>query len=221
MSGLGTAIAAQLRAWGTDRLPNERARFGTEDPDTIAAVVDGWCRTHLGSRVARYRFFDSSSGSVHGVELADGRAVVVKGHRSAVDPRYLAAIVAVQRTLADTGFPAPRPLAGPVPLGDGLLTAEEYRSQSRPADAHDPAVRAVLAAQLVRFIARAEPHRTAMSALVHPLHRLVDGLYPVPHSERFDFAATADGAEWIDGLMRAARDRTRGTRAGPDRRRPR
>ena len=30
-----------------------------------------------------------------------------------------------------------------------------------------------------------------MRALVHPLHRLVDGLYPVPHSARFDFAATA------------------------------
>src|SRR5205085_665002 len=31
------------------------------------------------------------------------------------------------------------------------------------------------------------------------------GLYPVPHSPRFDFAATAPGAEWIDALMRDAR----------------
>jgi hypothetical protein len=41
----------------------------------------------------------------------------------------------------------------------------------------------------------------------HPLHRLVDGLYPVPHSPRFDFAATTAGAEWIDDRMRDARGR--------------
>ena len=66
-------IAAQVAAWGGVDLPLERHLFGTTDPDAIAAAVDAFCVEHLGAPIARYRFFDSSSGSVHGVELTDGR----------------------------------------------------------------------------------------------------------------------------------------------------
>ena len=118
----------------------------------------------------------------------------MKGHRPDADVEYLRAAIAVQRTLSATDVPAPEPLAGPVPFGAGHLTAEQLLPQHRPDDAHAPEVRRTLAAGLAQFIAR-RPRRAldAMRALVHPLHRLVDGLYPVPHSARFDFAATAAG----------------------------
>ena len=202
---LGGVIGATVASWGGIDLPLERELFGTTDPDGIAAAVDGWCRSELGARIARYVFFDASSGSVHGVELTDGRAVVVKGHRPDADVAYLRATTAVQRALAASGFPAPEPLAGPVRSGAGHLTAESFLAQSRPADARAPEVRAALAEGLARFVTLAAPEIDALQGHVHPLHRLVDGLYPVPHSRRFDFAATASGAEWIDDLMRDAR----------------
>jgi hypothetical protein len=207
VSPLGSVIAAQLARWGGPDLPLERALFGTSDPDGIAAAVDAFCREQLSAGIARYRFFDSSSGSVHGVDLADGRAVVVKGHRPSADVDHLRAVIAVQRSLATTGFPAPEPLSGPTGTGAGHLTAERLLPQHRPADAHARDVRNMLATGLARFVALAATHLDAMRRVQHPLHRLVDGLYPVPHSPRFDFAATAAGAEWIDALMREARAR--------------
>ena len=107
MTALGDVIRRQVAAWGGPPLPNEAALFGTEDPDAVATSVDAWCTEHLGSGIARYRFFDSSSGSVHGVELTDGRAVVVKGHRAVVGASFLTAVLGVQADLAAQGFPAP------------------------------------------------------------------------------------------------------------------
>lgn len=205
MTALGNVIRRQVATWGGSPLPNEAALFGAEDPDAIAANVDAWCDDHLGAGISRYLFFDSSSGSVHGVELTDGRPVVVKGHRAAVDAPFLTAVLGVQTDLAARGFPAPAVLVGPVPVGTGHLTAEALRPQHRTQDPHDPAVRRLLAAGLAHFVELAAPHLDALARHGHPLHDLVDGLYPVPHSSRFDFAATAAGAAWIDDLMRAAR----------------
>jgi Ser/Thr protein kinase RdoA (MazF antagonist) len=207
VSGLGDVIAAQVDAWGGVDLPLERTLFGTTDPHAIASAVDACCVEHLGAPVARYRFFDSSSGSVHGVELTDGRAVVVKGHRPDAALDHLTAALEVQRTLAAAGFPAPAPLAGPTALGPGHLTAELLLPQHRPPDSHAPEVGAMLAAGLARFVALAAREPGTLRRVEHPLHRIVDGLYPVPHSPRFDFAATGSGAEWIDDLMRDARAR--------------
>jgi hypothetical protein len=214
VSGLGDVIAAQVAEWGGVDLPLERALFATTDPDGIAAAIDGFCREQLGAGIAAYRFFDASSGSVHGVDLTDGRAVVVKGHRPDADVEHLRAAIALQRALAVSGFPAPPPLAGPVALGSGQLTAETLVPQHRPTDTHAPEVRRVLASGLARFVALAAPHLDALGHHIHPLHRLVDGLYPVPHSPRFDFAATAAGAEWIDRLMGEARERLAAMPAG-------
>src|SRR6266404_3317009 len=130
MESPGAAIAARLREWGTSSLPVEREVFGTERPDEIAGAVDAWCRVHLGASVERYEFFESSSGSVHGVLLTDGRAVVVKGHRAAVTRDYLAEVTDLQTALADSGYPAPRPLAGPVAAGGGHVTAEVMLDRS-------------------------------------------------------------------------------------------
>src|SRR2546423_14623194 len=92
MSGLGDVIGARCEEWDVTNLPLERAVFGSDDPDALAAAVDGWCRAHVGAGIARYCFFGSSSGSVHGVQLDDRREVVGKAHRPGLDRAYLDAL---------------------------------------------------------------------------------------------------------------------------------
>ncbi len=216
MERLGAVITARVQGWGGVDLPNERALFGTTDPDMIAAEVDEWCRLHLGSAIARYEFFESSSGSVHGVELADGRRVVVKGHRSSVSVSFLNAIGAVQKALCLQGYPAPAPLVAPVAFGPGHMTAETMLQRSVSADAHDSSVRSTLAHGLWRFIDVSRSHRDVVGRVVHPM-RAVDGaLYPVPHSPRFNLEATCDGAEWIDAFRVRSMDQLQVVPAGDD-----
>jgi Ser/Thr protein kinase RdoA (MazF antagonist) len=197
---LGAVIRARLAIWGDVALPLERATFGTTDPDAIAAAVSAWCAEHLGASIDHYEFFDSSSGSVHGVELVDGRRVVVKVHRPSLSTAYLAALARTQLAFADAGWAAPRPL-----VRVDRITCETMLGPFPKVDGHDPGVRGVLARGLATFVAAADG--LDPSDLAHPLDAPSDDLYPPPHSERFDFDATAAGAEWIDELARAAKAR--------------
>jgi Ser/Thr protein kinase RdoA (MazF antagonist) len=215
MESQGAVIAARLHEWGALDLPVERAVFGTARPEDLAAAVDDWCREHLGAPIERYEFFESSSGSVHGVVLRDGRSVVVKGHRSTVTRDYLVAVRDVQAALAASGYPAPSPLAGPVAVGGGHVTAEVMLDRSPGVDGHDPGVRAALALGLAQFIDLSRPHRDRLGRVAHPM-RVPDGaLYPTPHSPRFDFGSTARGAEWIDTLRSRATKRFRSSTEVP------
>ncbi len=198
MTELGAVIRARLAEWGGAALPLEQATFGTTDPDGIAAAVDAWCRNHLGAGIDHYEFFDSSSGSVHGVALADDRRVVVKAHRPSVATSYLDARMRIQLEFANAGWAAPRPL-----LRAEHITAEAMLGPFPKVDAHDPGVRRSLAHGLAAFVREARD--LDPSGLTHPLAPPDDALYPPPHSARFDFDATAAGAEWIDDLARAAK----------------
>ncbi len=214
---LGRVISARVEAWGGAELPLERLTFGTTEPDAIAAAIDAWCATFLGAGIEQYHFFDSSSGSVHGVRLRDGRDVVVKVHRPDLTLAYLDAISTVQRAFAEHGLPAPRPLTGPVPYGPVHITAETMLASGPPADGHDPAVRAALARGLARVVVVGRAlELDGTDALHHPTAMPPDALYPPPHSARFDFEATAAGAEWIDAYARRARAALAAGDPGPD-----
>ncbi len=215
MDSLGAVIAERLAAWGIGELPLERMLFGTDEPDLLATIIDAWCCAHLDAGIGRYLFFESSSGSVHGVALTDGRRVVVKGHRPAVTPGYLAAVAHVQGALADAGYPAPRPLLGPIPVGVGNVTVETMLPRRRMLDPHARSVGTALARGLVRFIEIASPHTARLVAERQPMSVPSGDIYPTPHSPRFDFAATAEGAEWIDELAREARALLRRADATP------
>ncbi len=216
MSRLGDAIRARCAEWALTDLPLERAVFGTGDPDALAATVDEWCRAHLGAGIAKYRFFNSSSGSVHGVHLDDARDVVVKVHRPGLHRPYLDAVHEAQETLARNGCVAPRPLVAPVPAPPGHITAEEMLGPFEKVDGHDADIRRTLAAGLVEFVDRArESFPTPDARLVHPMTVMGDALYPEPHSPRFDFAATRAGAEWIDALAGAARNQCNASSTAP------
>jgi len=85
------------------------------------AFLPGWCDRYLGARPARVLFRSGHLSQVVGVELADGRRVVIKARPAG---RRIAGCIAVQRHLARTGFPCPAPLTDPVQARGLTVTAE-------------------------------------------------------------------------------------------------
>jgi hypothetical protein len=179
----------------------------------VALAIDTYCRRALGSSIAEAEFVKAGVGCVYGLRLADGRRVVVKVHPPRASARYLEAMQVVQRHLVAAGFPAPEPLAPPAPAGAGLAVAEVLLDRGGRADAHDPAVRRTMAEALVRLVALARRFAELDGLRENLMAMGPDRLWPVPHDARFDFEATARGAEWIDVIAaraRRARDRDAG-----------
>jgi Phosphotransferase enzyme family len=185
----------------------EQAIFGRGNAQQIAEQVNAFCTAHLGSSVDEYLFYESSQGAVFGIQLSDGRKVVLKGHQPERPLAFLAAISSVQRYLANHGYPCPRPLLDPTPIGHGHATVEELLDAGSYADAHDPAIRRLMAEMLARLATMTRDIRNTAGLQSTALgQQLLKGvLWPTPHSRIFDFVATAAGTEWIDALARTAR----------------
>ena len=181
------------------------AIFGTTDPAFVAGALTGAVARSLAVPVVAARFYEPGVGVVVGLELADGRSIVAKVHRSGrATSERLAAIARVQAELVAAGVPAPAPLAGPVPLGTGLLTIEEHRGGDT-ADGRDAAVRRGMATALCDLVEAGRPHAADDSIGSWLGEPTIDDLWPDPHDLRFDFPGTAAGAEWIDDAARTAR----------------
>ncbi len=113
----------------------------------------------------------------------------------------------VQSYLADHNYPCPKPLLGPTPIGDGHATVEELIDTGVYADAHNPAIRRIMAEKLAQLVTVTRNIRNTPGLQSTARgQQLPEGvLWPTPHSRIFDFAATTSGAEWIDALARKAR----------------
>jgi len=186
--------------------PVERAIFGTSDPAAITVEIERFAREELGSTVCEPLFFESSVGSVFGLRLGDGREVVIKAHQPNEPLDYLNAVHTVCCHLSESGFPCPRPLLAPRPLGLGHGTVEELRADGDWADAHDPAVRRRMAELLAILIELGRDVVDLRGLRPGLLSRVEEErIWPRPHSAIFDFEATATGAEWIDELAVRAR----------------
>jgi hypothetical protein len=198
---LEAAIAAHVAEWEQPYV--ELAIHGTAQAQPIARAVNELCWRELGSPVADALFYRSSVTAVAGVALADGRRVVVKAHQPDRTQAHLRSALVLQRHLAATTDFAPQVIAGPLRLGSGLATVEEYRSGGVVRDGHEPVVRWALALGLHRVIVALESFvgRVELRSMELP----VDSLWPVPHSRLFDFRATLRGADYIDDLAHAAR----------------
>jgi len=203
MGALATLIAERSARWEP---LIERAIFATTEPAEIEEIITGFAADHLGP-VAEALFYRSSVGVVAGLHLADGSEAVVKVHRWNVTVERLAAIQRVQSHLARRSLPAPRPLVAPSPLAGGIATAEELIG-GQPVDGHDRAVRRSIAEGLWAFVAAADGLAGAVD-IGGPLMLRPPGaaLWHEPHDLRFDFDATATGAEWIDELASVAQHR--------------
>ena len=181
--------------------------FGTTHPALIAHQLNDFCRETLNAVIADYLFYESSQGAVCGVQLEDGRRVVLKIHQASRSLAFLTAIYQVQRYLVDAGYPCTHPILAPTRFRDGFATVEVLDDTGDYRDAHRPEIRRSMA-QLHALLSTLTKDTSKIPGL-HPASldkRLPpDALYPRPHSKMFNFEATSQGAEWIDALCRDAR----------------
>jgi hypothetical protein len=204
---LAATIAAHLREWDSSPAFVELAIFATDDATAIAQTLNSFCLKTLGAPVRRGLFHRSSIGSVTGVVLEDGRAVVIKAHQPEQSLQFLVEIVRIQSYLAERRIFATRVIAGPAPLGQGLAIVEQFTDVGATADAHEPAVRRALATSLHAIVEACDPFVAATSLKPALLGGIEGALWPKPHSKLFDFGATSHGAEWIDEIAALAIER--------------
>ncbi|HEY8789959.1 MAG TPA: phosphotransferase [Actinopolymorphaceae bacterium] len=92
---------------------------------TRPAWTDDWCRRELGSEPVDVLFASGQMSTVTGLELADGRRVVVKARPD--EAGRATSCVRMQTSLSDAGMPVARPLTR-ARYFDGLAVhAEEWR----------------------------------------------------------------------------------------------
>jgi hypothetical protein len=84
-------------------------------------MISAWCQRTFGAGSDRVLFRRQHLSQVVGVELTDGRQLVVKTRPF---EERLAGCIAVQAALALAGFPCPAPLAEPPTIGGRTVTAE-------------------------------------------------------------------------------------------------
>jgi hypothetical protein len=132
-------------------------------PNPNHEQIDAWCTRVLGSPVDQVLFEAGFASRVLGLRLRDGTAVVAKVRR--FTPR-LAGATLVQTQLWEAGFPCPRPLVGPTPLGDAWITAEALVDGGLPLtdDLDAPELYASALARLLHLA----PPVSALPTLVPP-----------------------------------------------------
>lgn len=172
----------------------------------IDLALADWCVQWLGARPLHRLFEVGHLSGVFGVELADGRQVVVKIRPPAT---RIAGCIAVQRHLFESGFPCPEPLAGPASIGSATATAEMYVPGGAVLDA-DATAPALFAKLLVDFVRLAPPVATVPS-LETALpwvgwNHVGSGIWPRPDDLDVDLNAKA-GPDWIDTIGRSLRER--------------
>jgi hypothetical protein len=173
----------------------------------LDASVIRWCVSALGSSPAHELFRRSHLSEVIGLELDDGRQIVIKVRPGSA---RLEAAAAVQRHVHDQGFPCPQVLAGPTPLGELVATAEEYIA---PRGQSPDAPPAALIAQLLAQLVRATPPPETAPALQWPppwvgWDHTGPQLWPWPDDLDTDMNAHP-GPDWVDDTAQRVRDRMR------------
>jgi hypothetical protein len=209
-------IRQSVGAWATPYV--ELDIFGTGDAAKIAFTVDAFCRQHLGSGVDGYLFYAASVGSTHGIELCDGRRVVLKARPPSETNPDLAlgfaqttTVCKVMTWLSQRGFPCPLPLCGPLPMARGLATVEEFADQGERIDGLEPRYRRAIAAGYADLVVLLGSIDFDVSSLKHFTRGAA--LYPQPHGKLFDFSRPAFAVSVVDDF--ACRARALERHAGP------
>jgi hypothetical protein len=185
----------------------ERAVYGSVTPLELRAFLDAWTKRRLGSPIEKVRFRAGRIDVVWGVELGDGRTVVIKTHRQPVDLDAARVAHDAQLLLVEAGFPCAVPLVGPDEVEGRVLTAETLINGEAP-DGRDPASRLLLADGLARHIEilRERPDFVPRAGPGPSWCRYEAGPWPVPHDTIVDFRSTPTGYEWLDTFGQRAAD---------------
>jgi hypothetical protein len=202
VASVADLVGAHIERWETASV--EEGVFKTTDPGAVASYLGAFCETNLGSHVRDGLFYGSSAGCVAGVELEDGRRLVLKAYQRQWGLPFLSAVRRVQEHLVGAGFPCPRPILGPAPAGPALATVEAF--------VPDPGVRTLASEVEMGVSARGLADQIGLCRGLseptlrdhHPLRPASGRLYPQPHNPLFDFTIRADEAGWIDDLAAAA-----------------
>jgi hypothetical protein len=182
--------------------------LGTDDPREIAEIFKSFCVRECGAGPAGCLFYLASAGCVLGVKLESGDDVVIKAYQVRWDAPLLAAVQAVEDSVAKGGIPCPRPLARPTQIREGrsnLAVLETWLPDPGMRPGGSAAARRVSSHGLARQITSCSGLPRMAPLANHPLRSDGDTLYGVPHSPLFDFETTATGAEWIDDIARRAK----------------
>ena len=202
-----TSAAEQIDPEGgpTD---TERAVLGFGSVTEIRSFFSSYTSERLGSPIARSRFRAGRIDVVWGVELDDGREVVVKSHRQPADLEAVGAAMEAKRLLRAADFPCPEPLSGPDEVDGQVLVAETLLGDGETPDGHDPQHRRLLAAGLARHIdvLRGRPDLLRRAGAGPSWCRYQAGPWPVPHDPVVDFRTTPDGYAWLDAYGQRAAD---------------
>ena len=185
----------------------ESAIYGSVTPLELLAFLDAWTTSRLGSPIAHVHFRAGRIDVVWGVELKDGRAVVIKTHRPPTNLDAIRVTNDAQRVLVKARFPCSTPLAGPEEVEGHVVTAETLIVGTTP-DGRDPAHRLLLAEGLARHIEilRSEPGFVRRAGAGPSWCQYQAGPWPVPHDTLVDFRSTPTGFEWLDTFGRRAAD---------------
>jgi hypothetical protein len=191
----------------TDLSGTERAIHGAVTPAALRDRLDHWARARLGSSIRTVRFRAGRIDVVWGVELEDGRAVVIRTHRPPADLDILRANAEAQRLLATAGFPCAMPLTEPEEIDGRAMTAETLLSGRAP-DGRLPVNRRLLAEGLARQIDILRD-QSDLATRVGPgpsWCHYQSGPWPIPHDSSVDFRVTPSGLEWLDDFGQRAAD---------------
>ena len=175
-----------------------------EAPEPRDGDVDDWCHAHLGAGIGRQLLRAGYLSVVVGVELTDGRRVVVKVRPPS--PR-LEGCHAVQSALWAAGYPCPEPLVGPTPLDVWIASAEAFVPGGEPMPSTGRAARPF--AEALELLTRLAPAPATVPSIdpAPPWNRWDHddgGLWPTPDDWDGDLDA-AGGPAWIDETADAAR----------------
>ena len=179
-----------------------------ELPVVDPAALTAWCELHLGSPAAGELFRTGHLARVIATRLADGREVVVRVRPFA---SRAVACTEVQRRLGESGFPCPRPLAGPAPFGDYQASAESYvpGGVMLPDSGRAAQPFAAALAQLVHLAPTPEEVSSLAPAPAWTAWNHDEGgLWPWPDDQDVNLNQVS-GPDWIDAAGQAARQRLR------------
>jgi hypothetical protein len=192
----------------------EAATFGSVNAEAEASWYEALCFEALGSAVRKALFFHASGGCVGGVELFDGRQLVIKAYQPRWKLDALRIVSLSQRRLSAAGFACPIPEVDPLQF-EGVVASVD-------ALLPDPGLRrlgademAVSAGSLAEVVAILGPENATPSIQAHAMDRQEGSLYPVPHDPSFDFNLNAREAAWIDELAAAGLEAEQCDRSAP------
>lgn len=206
---LRDAIAALLEDPQDQALA--RSILRTADASVIAERVSTFVAAQLGRAIAGCPLFIQSVGAVFGLDLDDGRRVVVKVHLLGEHLRgfrtldELDAVYAAQAELHAAGFPCAAVIIPPRPFDAGSAAAIMiWLEPGKPDEAGAPSTRRAMAAMLAQSV-ELGARLTAAAADRLPRATLpADRVFPEPHNVLFDF--TRPEGAWIDERARRARE---------------